>query len=296
MTLGVVLVPLIGLAAAVAFAWGSWVNPLDLGIAAVLYVATGLGVTVGFHRLFTHRSFTACPALRASLAILGSMAFQGELIGWVALHRRHHALADQPGDPHSPYEYGGSGLAPLRGLFHAHVGWLLRGEQADSERYAPDLLKDKDIRTISRLFVPLSVLSLALPFGLGWLFGDGIGSALTALLWGGLVRIALLQHVTWSVNSLCHVVGRRPFRTRGHDRATNLRLLSVVSLGDSWHNAHHAFPGCARHGVDAGQADPSAALIKLFERCGWATDVRWPDASRLDRLRTHVAAPGVDTA
>ncbi|WP_369383142.1 acyl-CoA desaturase [Streptomyces sp. cg36] len=265
--------------------WGSLIGPLDVLLALLCYVVTGLGVTAGFHRLLTHRSYTARPALGVALAVAGSMSFQGDVIAWVALHRRHHAFTDQPGDPHSPFRYGTTLRGQLRGLVHAHVGWLFSGESPAAERYAPDLLADRHMRVLARVFPGLCVLSLALPCAAGWALGGSPHAALTALLWAGLVRVALLQHVTWSVNSLCHMIGARPFRTRRHDRATNLWPLAVLSFGESWHNLHHADPTCARHGVDRGQIDLTAFTIRLFERLGWATDVHWPLPGRLDNRR-----------
>ena len=223
--------------------------------------------------------------MRIALAVAGSMSFQGDVIGWVATHRRHHAFTDRPGDPHSPYRYGTHLRGQLRGLLHAHVGWLFRNDRTTPERYAPDLLADRDIRAVSRAFPLLCVLTLALPFGLGWAIGGSWLYGVTALLWAGLVRIALLHHVTWSVNSLCHLIGERPFRTRRHDRATNLWPLALLSFGESWHNLHHADPTCARHGVDRGQLDPSAAVIRLLERLGWVHDVRWPTPERVAARR-----------
>jgi len=287
--------PLAGLAAAVWLAWGHGVGLADMLLMVGLYVMTGLGVTVGFHRCFTHRSFTAAPLLKIVLAIAGSMSFQGSVIGWVATHRRHHAFTDRPGDPHSPYRYGTSLRGLLRGLLHAHLGWMLRHDPTPIDRYAPDLLADPAMRTVSNAFPALSVLSLAVPFGLGWAIGGTIYAALTALLWGGLVRVTLLQHVTWSVNSLCHLLGNRPFTTRRFDRATNLWPLALLSFGESWHNLHHSDPTCARHGVDRFQIDLSAGVIKLFERVGWACNVRWPSADRLD-VRRRANWAGKDPA
>jgi stearoyl-CoA desaturase (Delta-9 desaturase) len=290
-TTAFVVVPFAGLGAAMWLAWGHGLNLADILLTAAFYVITGLGVTVGFHRLLTHRSFTAVPALRAALAIAGSMSFEGEVIGWVAIHRRHHAFTDRPGDPHSPYRYGASVAGQLRGLAHAHTGWLLRDDPTPPSRYAPDMLADPAMRVISAAFPALCVLSLALPFGAGWLTGGTWRTALTALLWAGLVRIAVLQHVTWSVNSLCHVFGTRPFATRRHDRATNLWPLALISFGESWHNMHHSDPACARHGTDRGQIDISAAVIRVLERLGWASNVRWPTPARLDSRRRD---PGPD--
>ena len=250
MTAAIVLVPFCGLAVAVWLAWGHGLNLTDILLAAAFYLVTGLGVTIGFHRLLTHRSFTAAPALRVALAIAGSMSFEGNVVGWVAIHRRHHAFSDRPGDPHSPYRYGTSLPGQLRGLAHAHVGWLLRDDPTPPARYAPDLVADPALRAVSVAFPALCVVSLGLPFAAGWAIGGSWHAALAALLWAGLVRVTLLQHVTWSVNSLCHVIGTRPFTTRRYDRATNLWPLALLSLGESWHNMHHSDPTCARHGAD----------------------------------------------
>jgi stearoyl-CoA desaturase (delta-9 desaturase) len=284
-TVAIVLIPFAGLAVAGWLAWGHGVNLADLLLALAFYAITGLGVTIGFHRLLTHRAFTAAPALRIALAVAGSMSFEGEVIGWVAIHRRHHAFTDRPGDPHSPYRYGTSLLGQLRGLGYAHVGWLLRNDPTSPARFAPDMTADPAMRAVSAAFPALCVASLALPFAAGWLIGGTWQAAVAALIWAGLVRIAVLQHVTWSVNSLCHVFGARPFTTRRHDRATNLWPLALLSFGESWHNMHHSDPACARHGADPHQIDISAAMIRIFERLGWATGVHWPTPGRLDSRR-----------
>ncbi|MFD9324777.1 acyl-CoA desaturase [Streptomyces sp. NPDC060065] len=284
-TAAIVVLPFVALGLAGWLLWGSLIHPADILLALVLYTVTGLGVTVGFHRGLTHGSYRAVRPVRIALAVAGSMSFQGDVIGWVATHRRHHAFTDRPGDPHSPYRYGTHLRGQLRGLLHAHVGWLFRNDGTPADRYAPDLLADRDISAVSRAFPALCVLTLALPFAAGWAIGGTWVHALTALLWAGLVRIALLQHVTWSVNSLCHMIGERPFRTRRHDRATNLWPLALLSFGESWHNLHHADPTCARHGVDRGQVDPSAAVIRLLERLGWVSEVRWPAPDRVAARR-----------
>ncbi|MEV8524795.1 acyl-CoA desaturase [Streptomyces sp. NPDC052000] len=285
MTGAIVAGPFLALGVGGWLLWGRLIHPADLLLALGLYTITGLGVTVGFHRGLTHGSYTARRSVRIALAVAGSMSFQGDVIGWVAIHRRHHAFTDRPGDPHSPYRYGTHLRGQLRGLVHSHVGWLFRNERTPADRYAPDLLADRDIRAVSRAFPALCLLTLALPFGVGWAIGGTWTYALTALLWAGLVRIALLHHVTWSVNSLCHLIGERPFRTHRHDRATNLWPLALLSFGESWHNLHHADPTSARHGVDHGQIDPSAAVIRLLERLGWVRDVRWPTPDRIDARR-----------
>lgn len=265
---------------------------LDLGLAVVMYAVTGHGITVGFHRLVTHRGFRATRPVRIGLAIAGSMAFQGPLVGWVADHRRHHAFTDRPGDPHSPWpgpaRPGGRATGRLTAALHAHVGWLFRHDPSDPRRYAADVLRDPDLRRISALFPLWCVVSLALPFGLGWLLGGSFADASSALLWAGLVRVAVLHQVTWSINSLCHLVGRRPHDTDDH--STNVAALSVISMGESFHNHHHAFPRSPRHGLSRGQLDSSAALIGLFARLGWADGLKVPGEH--DRPRVRVAPLG----
>jgi stearoyl-CoA desaturase (delta-9 desaturase) len=284
-TAAIVILPFVALGLAGWLLWGSLIHPVDILLAVVLYTITGLGITVGFHRGLTHNSYRAKRPVRIALAVAGSMSFQGDVIGWVATHRRHHAFTDRPGDPHSPYRYGTHLRGQLRGLLHAHVGWLFRNDATPADRYAPDLVGDRDISAVSRAFPALCLLTLALPFAVGWVIGGSWVYGLTALLWAGVVRIALLQHVTWSVNSLCHMIGERPFRTRRHDRATNLWPLALLSFGESWHNLHHADPTSARHGVDRGQIDPSAAVIRLLERLGWVSEVRWPAPDRVAARR-----------
>ena len=264
-----VIIPFIAFLAALVLLWNRAVGPLDLGILAVLYLLSGVGVTVGFHRLLTHRAFETHRPLKYVLAVLGSLSVQGPVITWVADHRKHHAHPDQEGDPHSPHVGHGSGL---RGLLHAHVGWLMNSMgRAQRRRYAPELMEDPGMRAINRSFELIVVAGLAIPFALGYLIGGTLTAALTALLWGGLVRIFLLHHVTWSINSVCHFFGRRRFATEDH--STNVFWLALPSLGESWHHNHHAFPRAAQHGLRRWEVDPSGALIGLLERLGLAWNV-----------------------
>ena len=280
MTVKVFLIlPLLALAAAVPFAWGWGLGWVDVGLAAGFYVVSSLGVTVGYHRYFTHGAFKAGRPLRVALAIAGSFAVQGSVIFWVASHRRHHAFADREGDPHSPWLFGTSPSALLRGFWHAHMGWMFSREVTNYDRFAPDLVADKDLRVVNRYFWLWITLSLALPAVLGGLISWSWWGAVTGFFWAGLVRIAFLHHVTWSVNSICHMVGERPFASR--DKAANFWPLAILSMGESWHNSHHADPTCARHGVLRGQVDVSARVIWLFEKFGWARDVRWPKPERV---------------
>ncbi len=278
-----VIVPFAALIAAVPFAWGWGLSPVDIGLAVAWYLVTCLGVTVGFHRYLTHGAFKARRPLRIALAIAGSLAVQGPVLHWVADHRRHHAYSDREGDPHSPWLFGTSPVALARGFWHAHLGWILDRALSNQERFAPDLLADADTRWIHRTFGLWTFVSLAAPAVMGGLITWSIWGAVTALFWAGLVRMTLLHHTSWSVNSICHMIGERPFASR--DKAANVWPLAILSMGESWHNLHHADPTCARHGVLPGQIDISALVIRLFERLGWAYEVRWPTASRLDRIR-----------
>jgi len=282
------IIPVVALVAAVTLTWGWGITLLDVVIATIAYFGTGLGVTVGFHRHFTHKSFKATRPLKVALAVTGSLAFQGSIVSWVADHRRHHAFSDKEGDPHSPWLFGTGPLAVARGFWHAHMGWLFDRDKTNARRSAPDLLVDRDIAAVDRQFVLLTAVSLGVPALLGGLLSWSWWGALTAFLWGGLVRVGLLHHVTWSINSICHMAGRRPFGTR--DRSANVWWLAVLSFGESWHNLHHADPTCARHGVKRGQIDMSARLIWLFEKFGWVHSVRWPTPQRLERLARRSAA------
>lgn len=285
----IVVLPLAGLATAVYLFWHRGIGWFDLGLAASLYVITGLGISLGFHRLFAHRSFRARRALRIALGVAGSMAAEGSLISWVSHHRRHHVYADQADDPHSPWTVDHGRVRRIRGLFHAHVGWLFSGGQSSPRRWSRDLLGDRDVVVISNLAPLWTVLTLALPFVIGWAITGSIVGASLALVWAGLVRIALLHHVTWSVNSLGHMFGKRPYQSG--DQSGNIAWLSVVSFGDSWHNSHHAFPALARHGCDRGQVDPSAAVLRMFESLGWVSHVKRPTPALLTR-RSTMSRPG----
>jgi stearoyl-CoA desaturase (delta-9 desaturase) len=271
-----------GLVTAVPFlllsvaAWQVWNEALhwrDLAILGAVYLVTGLGITVGFHRLLTHRSFQTSGAVRGILAALGSAAIEGPVISWVADHRKHHTFADEEGDPHSPHVgHGGGWRGTLRGLFHAHMGWLfIHTERGAKKRFAPDLLDDPVIRFVDRTFILWAVIGLALPFVLGYAIGGTVVAGLTALLWGGAVRVFLLHHFTYSINSVCHVFGRRQFATE--DESRNVFWLALPTFGEAWHNNHHAFPTSAFHGLRRWQLDPSALVIRALERLGLVWDV-----------------------
>jgi stearoyl-CoA desaturase (Delta-9 desaturase) len=265
-------------------AWGGALRWSDLIVMAIAYALTGLGVTAGFHRLFTHRSFKTGRTVRFLLGALGSAAIEGPLIEWVSNHRKHHQFSDEADDPHSPHHHGSGVSGALRGLLHAHVGWILGGDAlATPERYAKDLLADPVARFVDRTFLLWLLAGLALPFALGAALTGTLAGGLTALLWGGAVRIFLLHHATFSVNSLCHYFGRQPYETG--DQSRNLAWLSVPTLGEAWHNNHHAFPGSARHGQGRWQLDPSWWVIGGLVRCGLAWDVVGVSPAR--RLGKH---------
>jgi stearoyl-CoA desaturase (delta-9 desaturase) len=270
-----VALPFAAFIAAIVLLWNSAVSATDLGILAVMYVLTGLGVTVGFHRLLTHRSFAVPKPLEYTFAILGSMAVQGPVMSWVADHRKHHAHADEEGDPHSPHVGHGDGFSGvMRGLWHAHTGWLFSTQgRASARQYAKDLYEDRGMRTINRQFPLIVVLSLLVPALAGWAISGTWMGALTGYLWGGLVRIFLVHHITWSVNSVCHFLGTRRFETDDH--STNVAWLSLPSFGESWHHNHHAFPRSASHGLRRWESllDPSALLIAGLEKVGLARNV-----------------------
>lgn len=283
-----VIVPFLAFLAAIPVAWGWGLTWTDVILFFAFYIPSGLGITVGYHRLFTHGSFKANRPLRIALAIMGSIAIEGPVLRWVADHRRHHAYSDRDGDPHSPWRYGESTGALVKGLWWAHVGWMFDEMHTNREKYVPDLLADDDIRRVDQLFVLWVAVSLLAPALLGGLITWSWGGALAAFFWAGLVRVFLLHHVTWSVNSICHVVGKRQFTAR--DKSTNVWLLAIPSFGESFHNMHHADPTSARHGVLRGQIDESARLIWIFEKLGWATDVRWPKPERVAKLRADRSA------
>jgi stearoyl-CoA desaturase (delta-9 desaturase) len=285
-----VVLPFLALLLAVPVVWGGWLGWTDVAIGAAWYLVSGLGITVGYHRYFTHGSFKAKRWLRIALAVAGSLAVQGSIIQWVADHRRHHMFSDLDGDPHSPWRFGASFRGLTKGLFHAHVGWLFHREMSNRERFAPDLLADKDIRRVDEMFPLLVAVSTAGPALLGGLVTWSWQGALTAFFWAGLIRIGLLHHVTWAINSVCHVYGERPFEVRQGDKASNFWPLAILSFGESWHNLHHADPTSARHGVLRGQIDISARTIWLLEKIGAAYQVRWPRPERIAAKRVKPAA------
>ncbi|HEV3318619.1 MAG TPA: acyl-CoA desaturase [Solirubrobacteraceae bacterium] len=269
--------------------WDGLLRPSDLVVFAIMYLLTGLGVTVGFHRLFTHRSFKTSPALRGVFAVMGSAAIEGPVISWVADHRKHHAFSDREGDPHSPHvDHGVGWRGALRGLAHAHVGWLfIHTQRGSRERYAPDLIADPVVSFVDRTFFLWTIVGLGAAFGLGYAIGGSLRAGLTGLLWGGAVRMLVLHHMTYSINSLCHFFGRRDYATEDHSR--NLLWLALPTLGEAWHNNHHAFPTSASHGLSWRQPDVSALVIRTMARLGLCWDVvTVPEERRMNKR--YVAA------
>jgi stearoyl-CoA desaturase (delta-9 desaturase) len=287
------IVPLIGMAVAVVLLWNRLVGWTELGIFLALYFFTAVGISVGYHRLLAHRSFKAVKPVRLLLALAGTLSAQGPAITWAAHHRRHHSAADHEGDPHSPH-LGSDHI--LKGLWHAHVGWLFdESLTSDPLRYVPDLIREKEIRWMSRHFVALVLAGIVLPGVVAYAITQRPLALLTGMLWGGVVRIFLLDHVTWAINSVGHVIGRRPFATDDHSH--NLPLLSVVSLGENFHNNHHAFPNSASIGLRRSELDLGYLLVRGLERLGLASDVRRPSARRIrERASGAARTPSVPSS
>jgi stearoyl-CoA desaturase (delta-9 desaturase) len=283
-----VIVPFLGLVVAVYGLWGWGVTWTELALLLVMYTATGLGVTVGYHRLFAHRSFETVGPVKFVLAVLGSMAVQGPVLKWVAVHRRHHQHSDQPEDPHSPHHYGGGIRGILAGFWHAHVGWIFKADYPNLRRYVRDLHADKLLRVTSSLFGVWVFLGLAIPAVLGGVLTGTWTGAFLGLLWGGLVRIFLGHHVTWSINSVCHLWGSRPFD--GHDQSRNNLIFGLLGFGEGWHNNHHAFPSSARHGLRWWELDLSYLTIRALELLGLARRVRVAAPPQTVRRHRRVGA------
>jgi stearoyl-CoA desaturase (delta-9 desaturase) len=269
----VTIVPFIAVIVAGWQVWGSALNWTDVFLFVGMYFFTGIGITVGFHRLLTHRSFKTYPWLRGVFGILGSAAIEGPVISWVADHRKHHTFSDEHGDPHSPHvDHGGGWKGAMKGLFHAHVGWIfIHTQRGNKERFAPDLIKDPVISWVDRTFIYWAIAGLLLPFFLGWIIGGTVVAGLTGLLWGGLVRVFVLHHFTYSINSLCHTFGKKEFETT--DESRNLALIAIPTLGEAYHNSHHAFPTSATHGLRWWQLDISSSVINGLEKAGLVWDV-----------------------
>ena len=291
-TLGAVIIPILGLAAAIVMMWQAPFHWTYLFILAGMYLLTILGIGVGFHRLFTHRSFETGPVAKFLLAVMGSMAVEGAVLKWVAFHRMHHQHTDVPGDPHSPHveEAGSDGpgiWGILRGVWHAHAGWFFEPDPVDLDRYVPDLRRDPVVRWVSRTFVLWVIAGLLIPAALGGLLTWSWWGVLMGFLWGGLVRVLLVHHVTWCINSVCHLWGSRPFRT--DDESRDNPVLGILAMGEGWHNTHHAFPASARHGLAWWKVDVNYLVIRALQLLHIARNVRLPKKEQL-RERRRVAA------
>jgi stearoyl-CoA desaturase (Delta-9 desaturase) len=278
-----VVLPFLGLTAAPFFVWGWGFHWVDLGLLLGMYLLTAIGITVGFHRLFVHRSFETFTWVKFILAALGSMGVVGSLLNWVAQHRRHHEHSDTPDDPHSPHHHGEGGGGVMRGLFYAHIGWFFMPDPPGLERYVKDLKASRPLRVASTLFPVWIVLGLVIPAVLGGVISGTWAGVCTGLIWGGLVRVFLVHHVTWSVNSAGHLWGARPYRS--DDESRNNFVLGILSLGEGWHNTHHAFPTSARHGLRWWQPDASYYIIRLMALTGLAWNVKLPSRQSQDRAR-----------
>ena len=270
----VVVLPFMAVVAAIAFLWGWGFGWVEISLLVGMYVASAIGITVGYHRFFTHRSFETSRVVQCILGILGSMAVQGPLLKWVAMHRCHHMHSDRPEDPHSPHQHGGGLWGMIRGLFHAHLGWLFRADPPELARYVKDLRQSRLLRVVSALFPLWVIIGLLIPTALGLLLTWSWWGALFGLIWGGLVRIFFVHHVTWSVNSLCHWWGRQPYRV--HDHSRNNWLVGILAMGEGWHNNHHAFPRSARHGLRWWQIDMSYWIIRAMAMVGLVWKVKVP--------------------
>jgi stearoyl-CoA desaturase (Delta-9 desaturase) len=288
-TLVAVVVPPLGLVSAIGLLWGVGFHWVDAGLFLGLYVVCAFGTTIGFHRYFTHKGFEARAPVKALLAILGCMTMQGPVTQWVTDHRKHHALSDKPGDPHSPHVGHGEGAwGALRGFVHAHVGWMFSNLGMEQGReYGRDLYEDKLVRAIDRMYLLWVVLTLGIPFAIAYAVGGTWEAGVEGLVWGGLIRIAAYQHATFSVNSICHMFGRQDYRSR--DEARNNWVVAVLVFGEGWHNNHHAFPVSARRGLTRRQIDLSWLVIRTLERLRLVWNVKVPDAAQLERRRVQPA-------
>jgi stearoyl-CoA desaturase (delta-9 desaturase) len=278
--------PLVGVVAAAVLSWNNGFSPLDLGMLAVGYVLTGLGITVGFHRLFTHRSFETVRPVQFALGVLGSMAFQGPVLEWVGRHRLHHQHSDAVEDPHSPHWHGGGPMGVLRGLWHAHIGWAFSPDQPNLDRYAPDLRKSPLMRFVNNLFGAWAALGLIVPALIGGLVTQTWAGAVSGFLWGGLVRVFLVHHMTWSINSVCHLWGAKPYDCG--DESRNNPVMGVIAFGEGWHNNHHAFPTSARHGLKWWEFDASYLVIRGLVACRLAWNPKLPATKLINRQHSHL--------
>ena len=285
-----VLLPTIATALAIGLAVGRGVPTSAIVAWAVLHFATVIGITVGFHRLAAHRTFDAHPLAQSALLILGSMAAEGPVVHWVSNHRRHHQFSDQPQDVHSPRLFGSSKRELLRGFWHAHIGWMFQNEVTNAVRYSKDLLRNPQVMRIHHLYLLWVAAGLLAPAAVIGVIEQSWLGALDGLLWGGFVRVCTVHHATWSINSLTHLWGRRPFASNDH--STNLAWLAIPSGGESWHNCHHAFPGSARLGLEWWQFDLGYIVIVALKKLQLASRVNVPAQAAIDRARQRSSGTG----
>jgi stearoyl-CoA desaturase (delta-9 desaturase) len=279
MLLAGIILPILGAVAAMVLAWNSFFGPLDLILLVVMYLICGFGITIGFHRYFSHKSFNAPRWMVFLLGFSGSMAMQGPMFWWVATHRAHHKHSDQEGDPHSPHAHEGHGF--FKGFWHAHMGWLFNSKTEPVNQYISDLKSDPMLRWIDRNSTLCVVAGMVIPAIIGGLISMSWMGALTGFIWGGLIRVLIEHHVTWSVNSICHIWGAHPFQTS--DKSRNNLICGFLALGEGWHNNHHAFPTSARHGLRWWQFDSSWMIICCMQRLGIASKLRTPSEEHQKR-------------
>lgn len=282
-----VIGPFLGTLAAIALLWDRGINAVDLSLMLGLAILTQLGINVGYHRLFTHRAFRTTAPVEFVLASLGSMAAQGPVLQWVATHRRHHEHSDRPHDPHSPHFYGSAVFGVLRGLWHSHLGWMIESTPANMDRYVKDLNRNRVVRVSSALFPFWVLVGFAIPAAIGGLAAGSWEGAFYGALWGGVVRLFLVHHLTWSVNSVCHLWGARPYAS--NDESRNNAFVGVFALGEGWHNTHHAFPTSARHGLEWWQFDAAWWVIRGLSAVGLAWDVRLPSEQAIQSASRNVS-------
>ena len=279
--LAVVVLPFLGLIAAMVLLWGYHFTPLYLVLLFVGYMLSAFGITVGYHRLFTHKSFETYAPIQFIFAVLGSMAVEGPVLQWVAQHRRHHQHSDEHEDPHSPHSHGTGWMNMFKGIWHAHVGWIMKPDAPGLQRYVADLVQSPMLRWVNKTFFVWAALGMLIPALIGGLYTGTWMGAFIGFLWGGAVRILLVHHVTWSINSVCHIWGAKDYRS--HDESRNNPIFGILALGEGWHNNHHAFPTSARHGLKWWQIDISYLLIKGMEAVGLAWKVRVPAVEHMAR-------------
>jgi stearoyl-CoA desaturase (Delta-9 desaturase) len=268
------------------------IGAVEISLFFGMWLLTGLGLTVGYHRLFTHLAFSTGPVMRCILVIMGSMAGRGPMLSWVAMHRRHHELSDHDGDLHSPNLHGTTVLGRLRGFLHAHLTWMIEHDYPNVMHYVPDLMAERTLFKVNSYYYAWVLLGLLIPTAIGGLATGSLWGAITGFLWGGVVRMFVVEQSMSAINSLMHMFGARPFATRD-DNSRNLGVMAWLAWGEGWHNNHHAFPYSAAFGLRWFEFDPGFLFIRLLEALGLAWNVKVPShekiALRRVRQETDVA-------